>query len=239
MANRLMRGQRTLEPAGAALPETAEAGGGFVQDLAALTARLTPTVIHLTALFLCLKLGAFFSAFVRETGTEMIRQIPGVDPTFTLVFPVYMGSMILAVVLRNLHDAMGLKLLDSKHVDLIASLALAWLLSAIMIGLRLSDLLALAGPMLVILTVQVVVMVAFSYWVVFRVMGRDYEAAAMSAGMVGFGLGATPNAVATMKAMARQYGPAPRAFLIVTVVGAFLIDFVNSFFILSLLNLFK
>jgi glutamate:Na+ symporter, ESS family len=93
-----------------------------------------------------------------------------------------------------------------------------------------------AGPMLAILVVQVVLQIAFAYWIVFAVMGRDYEAATMSVGMIGFGLGATSNAVATMNQMTRAYGPAPRAFLIVTVVGAFLIDFANSLIITLFLN---
>jgi ESS family glutamate:Na+ symporter len=87
--------------------------------------------------------------------------------------------------------------------------------------------------------VQIVIVAACAYWVVFRLMGRDYEAAAMSAGFIGFAAGATSNAVATMKQLARRYGPAPRAFLIVTVVGAFLIDFTNAVLITGFLNYYK
>ena len=80
---------------------------------------------------------------------------------------------------------------------------------------------------------------ALAYWLVFRVMGRDYEAAVMSAGMIGFGLGATSNALATMRVLARRFGPAPRAFLIVPIVGAFLIDFANALLTTTALNFFK
>lgn len=241
LARRLMSdvGTKATGPQASAPLNSVDGDDGFVAHLLALTRRATPAIVHFAALFVCLKIGAFFSVLVKEQGSAAIRLIPGVDPGFTLTFPVYMGSMTLAVLLRNLHDALRLKLLSSDYIDTVASFALAWLLSAIMIGLRLSDLLSLALPMVVILLVQVVVMVAFSYWMVFRVMGRDYEAAAMSAGMIGFGLGATSNAVATMNAMACTFGPAPRAFLIVTVVGAFLIDFINSFLILVALNLLK
>ena len=113
------------------------------------------------------------------------------------------------------------------------------MLAAVMIGLQLTQLVHSAGPMLVILVAQIAVMLLFVYFVVFVVMGRDYEAATMSVGMIGFGLGATSNAVATMKQMTRAYGPAPRAFLIVTVVGAFLIDLTNSVVITGFINYLK
>jgi ESS family glutamate:Na+ symporter len=141
--------------------------------------------------------------------------------------------------MRNLHDAFSLRWLSHERTDGIASFALMWLLSVVMIDLQLSQLAHAALPMLAVLAVQVVLISAFAYWVVFRVMGRDYEAATMSAGMIGFGLGATSNAVATMRVLAQRYGPAPRAFLIVTVVGAFLIDFTNAILITTALNFLK
>ena len=82
-------------------------------------------------------------------------------------------------------------------------------------------------------------MAALAYWVVFRVMGKDYESAVMSAGMIGFGLGATSNALATMRVLVARYGPAPRAFLIVPIVGAFLIDFANALLTTTARNLFR
>ena len=203
--------------------------GGFLQDVANMTRAFGKTLVHLLVLALCLKLGAFLSA-----------QLGGVQiGSQKLTFPIYMGSMIVAAILRNLHDLLGLRFIETKHVDLIASFALAWMLSAVMVTLQLDKLAALAGPMLLILVAQVSLMAAFAYWVVFPLMGRNYDAAAMSAGMIGFGLGATSNAVATMRQLARRYGPSPRAFLIVTVVGAFLIDFTNAFLIMGFLNWFK
>ena len=93
--------------------------------------------------------------------------------------------------------------------------------------------------MAVIVTMQACIVCAAAYWIVLRVMGPDYEASAMSAGMIGFGLGATSNAVATMKALTQRLGPAPKAFLIVTVVGAFLIDFTNATIITLFLQFFR
>jgi ESS family glutamate:Na+ symporter len=92
--------------------------------------------------------------------------------------------------------------------------------------------------MLAILSVQVVLMALFAWFVTFRLMGSDFDAAVMAGGHCGFGLGATPNAVANMKALVERFGPAPRAFLVVPIVGAFLIDFVNATNITVFLNLF-
>ncbi len=107
-----------------------------------------------------------------------------------------------------------------------------------MMSLNLIELASAAGPMLVILSLQVAVMALFAWFVTFRLMGGDFDAAVMAAGHCGFGLGATPNAVANMKALVERFGPAPRAFLVVPIVGAFLIDFVNATNITLFLNLF-
>jgi glutamate:Na+ symporter, ESS family len=140
---------------------------------------------------------------------------------------------------RNLHDALNGSWLKTERIDGIGSVALMWLLAVVMIDLQLSQLAHAAVPMIVILTVQVLVLAALAYWLVFWIMGRDYEAAVMSAGMIGFGLGATSNALATMRVLARRFGPAPRAFLIVPIVGAFLIDFANALLTTTALNLLK
>ncbi len=91
--------------------------------------------------------------------------------------------------------------------------------------------------MFVILAVQVALMAAFALFVTYRVMGRDYDAAVMAGGHCGFGLGATPNAVANMTALTERFGPAPRAFLVLPMVGAFFIDFTNALIITAYLNL--
>jgi ESS family glutamate:Na+ symporter len=106
-----------------------------------------------------------------------------------------------------------------------------------LMSLKLWELLDLAIPMLIILSVQVAMMAAYAYFVVFRFMGRDYDAAVMAGGHCGFGLGATPNAVANMEALVERFGPAPRAFLVVPMVGAFFIDFTNALIITGFINL--
>lgn len=204
--------------------ETSANAAGFLGEVGELARDAGRTLLHLVALLVCMKLGAFVSAYIQRTG---------------ITFPVYMGSMMVAALLRNLHDAMGGVWLKTETTDGIGSVALMWLLAIVMIDLQLAQLAHAAGPMLVILITQVALLAAAAYWLVFRVMGRDYEAAVMSAGMIGFGLGATSNALATMRVLAQRYGPAPRAFLIVPIVGAFLIDFANAMLTTAALNIFK
>lgn len=196
----------------------------FVHEVAGLLTLGRRFLVHLLILLACIKAGAWVYYAMRSAG---------------LTFPIYIGAMLVGVTLRNLSDLLPRPAIDSDVVDRLASVCLSWLLAAVIMSLNLTVLANAAGPMLVILVVQVVLQIAFAYWVVFRLMGADYEAATMSVGMIGFGLGATSNAVATMKQMTRSYGPAPRAFLIVTVVGAFLIDFANSIIITVFLNWLK
>jgi ESS family glutamate:Na+ symporter len=197
---------------------------GFAAEVVALARAGRSTLLHLGVLIACMKVGAFVSALIQGTG---------------ITFPVYMGAMLVALIVRNVHDALRGSWLQIDRTDEIGSVALMWLLAVVMIDLQLTQLAQAALPMLVILTVQVVLLAALAYWVVFRVMGRDYEAAMMSAGMIGFGLGATSNALATMRVCTARFGPAPRAFLIVPIVGAFLIDFANAVLTTTALNVLR
>jgi ESS family glutamate:Na+ symporter len=148
-----------------------------------------------------------------------------------LTLPAYIGAMIVAAFIRNTADLSGALAVEQRTVDDVGTIALSLFLSMALMALRLWELLDLALPMLVILAIQVTMMGAFAYFVTFRVMGRDYDAAVMAGGHCGFGLGATPNAVANMEAISTRFGPAPRAFLVVPMVGAFFIDFTNALII--------
>lgn len=205
---------------------TGEGAGpeGFIGEVRDLGRALPSVLVHLVVLLGCMKAGAFLSVVIQRMG---------------ITFPVYMGAMLVAGAVRNVHDFAGGSWLKTERTDAIGSVALMWLLAVVMIDLQLSQLAHAALPMLAILGVQVALMAAIACWVVFPLMGRDYEAAAMSAGMVGFGLGATSNAVATMRVLVQRFGPAPRAFLIVPIVGAFLIDFLNALLTTTALNFFK
>ena len=144
--------------------------------------------------------------------------------------------MIVAAIIRNGAEVTRLLEIEQRVVDDLGTIALSLFLAMALMSLRLWELLDLAVPMLAILFVQVAMMAAFAYFITFRVMGRDYDAAVMAGGHCGFGLGATPNAVANMEALVERFGAAPRAFLVVPMVGAFFIDFTNALIITTFIN---
>jgi ESS family glutamate:Na+ symporter len=200
------------------------ATSGIVSDFRALLTSGASVGWHLLLLLVCIKLGAWASYFIQRTG---------------ITFPVYIGAMLLGVTVRNLLEVGGASWVKTEIIDLLASVFLGFFLAIAMMSLNLIELAGAALPMLVILSVQVLVMAAFAWFVTFRFMGRDFDAAVMAGGHCGFGLGATPNAVANMKALVERFGPAPRAFLVLPIVGSFLIDLVNAVNITAFLNLLK
>lgn len=153
-----------------------------------------------------------------------------------ITLPAYIGAMIVAAVIRNFDDATGLINLSQSVIDDLGSVALSLFLVLALMTLRLWELAGLALPMVAILSVQVALIAAVCF-PVFRLMGRDYDAAVMGGGLCGFMLGTTANAMANMEALVDRYGPAPRAFLVVPMVGAFFIDFVNAVIITFCLNI--
>lgn len=148
-----------------------------------------------------------------------------------ITLPGYIGAMLVAAIVRNVADATKIIPISVRTVDDLGTIALSLFLTMALMTLRLWELLDLAGPMVVILVAQVSMMAAFAYFITYRVMGRDYEAAVMAGGHCGFGLGATPNAVANMTSLVERFGVAPRAFLVLPMVGAFFIDFSNALII--------
>jgi len=156
-----------------------------------------------------------------------------------VTLPAYIWAMIIAALVRNADEYAGVLKLDQRIVDDLGTIALSLFLAMALMSLKLWELLDLAIPMLVILCVQVTMMGLFAYFVTYRFMGRDYDAAVMAGGHCGFGLGATPNAVANMEALVERFGAAPRAFLVVPMVGAFFIDFTNALVITAYINLVR
>jgi len=154
-----------------------------------------------------------------------------------ITLPAYIGAMLVAAVIRNVDDATGLIRLSQRTIDDLGSVALSLFLVLALMTLRLWELAGLALPMVAILVVQVALIAAVCFWPMFQAMGRDYDAAVMSGGLCGFMLGTTANAMANMEALVDRYGPAPRAFLVVPMVGAFFIDFVNAVIITICLNI--
>lgn len=153
-----------------------------------------------------------------------------------LTFPTYIGAMLAAAAIRNIWDVQN-KDLPMEEIDALGGLSLNLFLSMAMMTLKLWQLAALALPMIVILLIQTVIMFLYANFVVFNVMGHDYEAAAMTSAFCGFGMGATPNAMANMRALVERYGPAPRAFFIVPLVGSLFVDFFNSMVLTTFMNL--
>ncbi len=155
-----------------------------------------------------------------------------------ITLPAYIGAMLVAAVIRNLDDVTHWFGLSQRVIDDLGSVSLSLFLVLALMTLRLWELAGLALPMVVILVAQVS-MIALVCWPTFRLMGRDYDAAVMGAGLCGFMLGTTANAMANMEALVDRYGPAPRAFLVVPMVGAFFIDFINAIIITFCLNLWS
>jgi ESS family glutamate:Na+ symporter len=153
-----------------------------------------------------------------------------------LILPSYIGAMIVAAAIRNANDRLGWVRIAQPQVDMLGRIALYLFIVMALITLRLWELAHLALPLLVILAAQIalcwLMCVTICYWW----MGRDYESAVTASGFCGYMLGITANAVACMEELVEKYGPAPRAFLVVPVVGAFLIDFTNSLIITAMAN---
>ena len=152
------------------------------------------------------------------------------------ILPSYIGAMFVAAVIRNLDDRFGFAHLSQSEVTALGRIALYLFIVMALLTLRLWELVHLALPLVVMLTAQVALCWLMSVAFAFRLMGRDFDAAVTSAGFCGFMLGVTSNAIASMEELVEKCGPAPRAFLVVPVVGAFLIDLTNSALITLMAN---
>jgi ESS family glutamate:Na+ symporter len=156
-----------------------------------------------------------------------------------LTLPGYIGAMLTAAFLRNLDDRTRWLRLSGQSLEALGGVALSLFITMALMTLELWKLAAVALPLLLLVAVQVALTVAVCVWPMFRLMGRDYDSAVMGGGLCGFMLGTTANAVANMEALVQKYGPAPRAFLVVPMVGAFFIDFSNAMIITVFVNLFR
>ncbi len=166
-----------------------------------------------------------------------------------ITFPPYFGALILAAVLRNTVCLIPYKengkwvkadkLLDMDRIISVGNICLSMFLGMAMISLKLWELQSLALPLIVILASQVVMMALFVYFVAFPVLGRDYDAAVLCAGICGFGLGATPNAMANMSAVCYKYRYTVKPFLIVPIIGAMFADLINTGIISIFLSFLK
>jgi glutamate:Na+ symporter, ESS family len=156
-----------------------------------------------------------------------------------VILPAYIGAMIVGAILRNLDDRFRFARIAQPDIDMLGRIALYLFIAMALLTLRLWEIAHLALPMLVILAAQVAFCWLMCVTICYRGMGRNYEAAVTTAGFCGFMLGITANAVACMEELVEKYGPAPQAFLVVPIVGAFLIDFTNSFLITTMMNVMR
>ena len=183
--------------------------------------------------------------FMLATGEILVAMGLGtiVSKFFTsvgLTFPGYIGSMIIAAIIRNVsdHTEGGLPV-PMQEIGTVGDVGLNIFLSLAMMSLRIWELFDIAGPLAIIAVTQTVFMALYTTFVVFNAMGKDYDAAVEVSAVCGFGMGATPNAMANMSAITANYGPAPRAFFAVPLVGAMFVDFCNSGILMVFINLFK
>lgn len=154
-----------------------------------------------------------------------------------VVLPAFLIPLLLGVVITNLTEFSKIYKISRACIDLWGTMALSIFLAMALMSLRIWELLTLAGPMILMILAQALMLMLFAYFVTFKVMGKNYNAAIIAGGHCGFGLGATPTAVANMESLVSRYGPSPQAFLVVPLVGAFFIDLTNALIIQLYLRL--
>ena len=153
-----------------------------------------------------------------------------------MTFPIYIGAMIAAAFMRNIGEYSGQFTIYMGEINDIGGISLSLFLGIAMITLKLLQLADLALPLITLLAVQTILMFLFTYFVIFNIMGRDYDAAVLSSGVCGFGMGATPNAMANMQAICERYVPSVKAYLLVPLIGSLFADFLNSLVITFFIN---
>ncbi|PHM30993.1 sodium/glutamate symporter [Xenorhabdus innexi] len=167
----------------------------------------------ISMMIICIIVGGYISALFKDTILQM---------------PTFVWCLFLGIIIRNLLTHVFKHEVFEPTVDVLGSVALSLFLAMALMSLKFGQLASMAGPVLTIITVQAIVMVLFARFVTFRMMGRDYDAAVISAGHCGFGMGATPTAIANMQTVTKAFVPSHKAFLIVTMMGGFIVDISNS-----------
>lgn len=171
-------------------------------------------------LFIAMGIGSVVSDFIQKTG---------------LTFPSYIGAMIVAAIIRNIYDFTDKEIVE-KEIETLGGLSLSFFLTMALIGLKLWQLFDLALPLMIMLFAQVILVGLFAYFITYKVMGKNYEAAVFASATCGFGMGATPNAIANMDELTNRYGFVHTPYFVVPIVGCLFIDFVNSGIITIFIN---
>jgi ESS family glutamate:Na+ symporter len=196
-------------------PDTSEDFDTDVQNVnAAVDEKLSSLDIikNVTAILVCMAIGTIVSGWIGKL--------------INMGFPTYVGAMFVAVILRNLNESFHFYHFSFSLVDSIGDVMLNLYLAIALMTLRLWELSGLLGGVILVVAAQVVFMLLACYFVVFRILGSNYDAAVMCAGLCGHGLGATPSAIVNMTAVKEKYGMSRKAFMIVPIVGAFLVDII-------------
>lgn len=173
-------------------------------------------------LILAIGLGTIFSMLLTKTG---------------MTFPIYIGAMLAAALMRNICEYTKITTIHMGEINDLGGICLSLFLGMAMITLKLWELASLAMPLVILLTAQVILIIIFTYIIEYNIMGRDYDAAILVAGTCGFGMGATPNAMANMQAVCDRYAPSVKAYLLIPLVGSLFADFLNSLVITFFINL--
>ena len=216
LAQYLVRRYKLTPPADV----TAAAEADETEAADGITAQSVLNVLF--AILASLAIGKWLAQIVQGTG---------------VILPDFLFCLLLGVIIRNAATVLPAFRVSTATVDLLGSVSLSLFLVMALMGMRLVDLVSLAGPLLVILALQAVAMALYAVFVTFRAMGRDYDAAVLAAGHVGFALSSTAAALAIMKTITERNGPSPLAFVVVPMVGAFFIDIANALIIQGCLTL--
>lgn len=229
VGSRLMRKYGLTGPTGQAAQQASQAQAHAGDALIAAKAvekdnsLFDLTMYSVILLVICMGVGSWFIGWLQGQG---------------ITLPAYLGSMLVAAIVRNVIDWRGFRFPQAQF-DAIGSVSLGFFLVIALMSMKLWELADVAGPLLVILVVQTAIMFLFATYVTFRIMGKDYDAAVMAAGHCGFGMGATPNAMANMQSFTEVNGPSPKAFFVIPLVGSLFIDFFNAVIITAFMSFFS
>ncbi|MFA9422838.1 MAG: sodium/glutamate symporter [Sedimentibacter sp.] len=196
-------------------PEEDENFDTSVEDINASTGHKLSTldiIKNVSAILICMAFGSLIAGWISKL--------------INMGFPTYVGAMFVAVILRNVNEKANFYRFDFNFVDETGNVMLNMYLSLALMTLKLWDLSGLMGGVMVVVFAQVLLVALLGYFVVFRILGKNYDAAVMVAGLAGHGLGATPSAIVNMTAVNEKYGMSRKAMMIVPIVGAFLVDII-------------
>ena len=224
----LMR-RNALQAPGVAGASQVAVGTGARPAAIPVTAPAAPSGSNDTVMYASILIAVSIGA-----GTLLVNWLKDLGITL----PSYLGPMLVAALVRNIIDWRDGEL-PLRQFEVVGNVSLAFFLAMALMSMKLWELAEVAGPLLLILLAQTALMFGFAYFITFRLMGRDYDAAVIAAGHCGFGMGATPNAMANMQSFTAANGPSVKAFFVIPLVGSLFIDFFNAMVITGFMNTLK